>query len=355
MSLFHMVFQNQLFFKKKVFPIIFLSAVIAFIPVVSLSLINHIKLLAEKPLESLQTELILQSEKRAERPEQIKTSGVILPFDLGSFSTVTLDEKLGTIPEIANYSKSLNLWQRDLQTNRLIVGIDKNDPLVGMRKIETFLMKNGQFFSSNSADEVILELHFARIFSYKLHGHFDLFGKKLKIVGLIDFKNESNLNNASIFLPYETAKKVAGIDEKITNQVFISLKSSNDVSVVTKQIEARYPGFSLITKDSLLKNLSAFNQMIYSSGFYFILFIFPLAACLLFWVLMIYRKEFKGQIETFKVLGWPKRSLQQWVFFDVSVILGNALLLTLLFSVALQFFILGALEVDPLLDQGFKL
>jgi cell division protein FtsX len=355
MHLAGIIFRNQLFHIRKVLLAVVLTGLMLFIPIAAVVLTDHIKGLAERPLKSLQTELILQNDRSGSKPEDIRTTGIILPFNLQAFPLGTLRERLSAIGEIGNYSSALVLWQFDLNNTRTIIALNTEEPLVGLRKIESFLMPGGTFFSGNSAQEVILERHFAKLYKHEVNSAFELAGGKYTIAGIVDFKEQSNLSTASIYLPYETGLKLSGQKEPVINQVFISLQSSSDIAAVSRNVENLFPGYSLITRDSLLKNLSSFNQFLYRFGTAFVLTILPVSLLLIVWVLKIYRLDFNYQTDILRTLGWPKRNIFLWRFFDTAVIAGAGLVLALVLAVLLSAGFLPMLQNAPILDQGFKL
>ena len=240
MGLGAIVLSNQLFYARKIVPVILISGLILLIPAASILMVNHIRTLADRPLAALNTELILQHDQGNKEAAEVRTTGLMEPFNQHSFDRETARRKLAAVPGIKEFSTALVLWQFDPQNTLSVVGLDPADPLVGFRRIEELLTQGSRFFSSSSAEEVLLERHFATLFGHKPGTMFRLAGHNLKIIGLVDFKEQSNLSNAAVFLPYETALSLAGQHEKIINQVFLSLDSSADI----KQVSQAVPGLS---------------------------------------------------------------------------------------------------------------
>lgn len=178
---------------------------------------------------------------------------------------------------------------------------------------------------------------------------------ELKIIGLVDFKEQSNLSSAAVFLPYQTALTLAGQDRPIINQVFLSLSSSADLQQVSLAVQQAFPGFSLISKDSLYKNLSAFNQLIYRAGNFMLPAVALLALVLLGWTLKIHRLEFSSQIDVLKTLGWPQSDLRSWRVLDTGYLLAAAILVGAALTACIYWGILPRLLIAPMLDQGFHL
>ena len=355
MGLAAIVFSNQRYYARKIVPVIFICGLILLIPAVSILLVDHIRTLADKPLAVLNTELILQHDQGNKAAAGVQTKGLVEPFNLHSFNNDSTRQRLTAVPGIKEFSTALVLWQFDPNNSLTLVGLDPLDPLVGFRKVEGLLTKGSRFFSSSNADEVLLERHFAKLFGYKPGTYFNLADRDIKIIGLVDFKEQSNLSSAAVFLPYETALSLSGQTEKIINQVFLSLTSSADIEQVSHAIERSFSGFSLISKDSLYKNLSAFNQLIYRAGHFMVLAVVPLALLLLAWTLKIHRLEFAGQIEILNVLGWPKGDLRRWLAWDTGYLLVGAITVAAILTAFIYWGLLPQLKIAPLLDQGFQL
>jgi predicted lysophospholipase L1 biosynthesis ABC-type transport system permease subunit len=355
MGLGAIVFSNQLFYARKIVPVILISGLILLIPAVSILLVNHIRTLADRPLAVLNTELILQHDQGNKEASDVRTTGLMEPFNQHSFDKEAARRKLAAVAGIKEFSTALVLWQFDPKNTLSVVGLDPAEPLVGFRRIEELLTRGSRFFSSSNAEEVLLERHFATLFGHKPGTMFTLAGHSLEIIGLVDFKEQSNLSNAAVFLPYETALALAGQHEKKINQVFLSLASSADIKQVSQTIDRSFPGFSLISKDSLYKNLSAFNRLIYRSGHFVVLAVFPLAILLLTWTLKIHRLEFVDQVEVLKILGWPRADLRWWLTWDIGYLLIGAVIFAAISTSLIYWVLLPQLQVAPLLDQGFHL
>ena len=355
MAFARIILSNQRYYAGKIVPIILICSLILFIPAVSILLVNHIRTLADQPLEALNTELIIQHDQGNKEAAAVRTKGLVEPFELHNFNNELTRQKLIAIPGIKNFSTALVLWKFDPQSTLTVVGLNISDPLVGSRKIEQFLTPKSRFFSSNNAREVLLERHFAKLFGHKPGTIYKLAGYNLKIIGLVDFKEQSNLSNAAVFLPYQTTLDLAGMGEKIINQVFLSLTSSSNIEQVSHVVEQSFPGFSLISKDSLYKNLSAFNQLIYKGGHFLVVVVVPMALLLLAWTLKIHRLEFAGHINILTVLGWPKSDRFRWQAWDMGFLLVGAMAIAAVLTALTYWGLLPQLKIAPLLDQGFQL
>jgi hypothetical protein len=332
-----------------------LLSLLFFIVLASVAFTFRIQKLADQPLSSMQTEIVLQKDQINKNPADIKTQGIILPFNLQAFDQDAVENALKSLPEIKNLSIALILWQFDLQNNKTLVAVNLHDPKVGLRKIEDWLMSGSRFFSSNSAPEVILERHFATLFGYKLGGIYPINNQNYKIIGMVDFQEESNLVNAQIFLPYETALALAASKTAVANQIYVALNNASLLPTIQKKMATLLPDFSIITKDRLLKNVSAFNRLIYQFSRYFIAAIAALMAVLSIFIFKMHRLEFKDQVEIFRTIGWPKQDILRWKLIELGSMFVVALAVSLILLALFDFTILPNVRADGLLNQNFKL
>jgi ABC-type lipoprotein release transport system permease subunit len=149
--------------------------------------------------------------------------------------------------------------------------------------------------------------------------------------------------------------RLSGQKEQVVNQAFLSLQSSVATTDAADKIEALFPGASLITKDSLYKNLSGINRLLYQSGRYFLAAIFPVALLLVIWTLKMHRLDFRYQTDILRTMGWQKKQVLLWVLSDTAVIVCIAGVIAALLSIILQRQVLPSMAAAPLLDQGFTL
>lgn len=355
MGLAALVLRNQLHHARKIIPVMLLCGLILLVPAASLLLTGHIRQMAARPLAALDTELILQLDRGAKEAAGVQTRGLVEPFQLHGFPEEEARRKLAAITGLSGFSMALTLWRFDPRNTLTVVGLAPEDPPVGLRKIEHLLMAGSRFFSPGQADEVILERHYAKLFGHKPGGLFPLAGRDLRIIGIVDFTEQSNLSNAAVFLPYATALTLANQEQRIANQVYLALDSAAEMQQVSRQIEAAFPGFSLLSRDSLYKNLSSINQLIYRGGHLLVGIISPVALLLLFWLLRLHRLEFAGQTLILRTIGWPRRDLACWLAWDLGYLVTGAAILAVLTSAVLAGWLLPLLTSGPLLDQGFHL
>ncbi len=344
MELLRWVVRNRLFYKGRTLIVGGLCGLLLFASVASAIFMQHLAAEAEKPLAALNTELIIQKSGEGKQAAGLKTGGLIIPFGMDTFSRSEMGKILGRFDFVRGWSTVLLLWQLDTKGTLVIAGLKKNDPAIGLRNIEIMLIK-GRFFGSDGAEEVILERHYAAFFGYELGGHYQLGGKTLQIIGIVDFVNQSNLNTAAVFLPYQTAAELSGTADGIVNQVYVALNSAADTKRLTDQAAQLMPGFQIITKDSLYKNLKGLSGIMFSFGKAVTVILFLAGLLLILFLLKIHTADFRDNRNTLAMLGWPSRCCRQWVLLDTSFILLTAALFCALLTALLVFAGLPALDI----------
>ena len=355
MSLAPVVFSNQLHYYRKIVPITLICGFILLIPTTSILLVQHIRGLTDQPLKALDTELILQHDQGNKQVYGLRTNELVEPFNLHSFDNLSIRQQLNAIPGIEKFSTAMILWEIDVNNTLTVVGINPSDPLVGFRKVEQLLTEKSRFFSEAQAEEVLLERHHAALFGYKIGDTFELADHLLEVIGLIDFKEQSNLSNAAVFLPYKTALSLAGKQENVINQVFVSLTSAVDIDQVVQSINRVFPEFSFISKDNLYKNLSSVKQIIYRGGYFLVLVVIPLALLLLIWTLKLYRLEFAWLTNSLRIWGWSRSNLRCWLAWDIGFLLLGAIAVAVILTAITYWGILPLVSISPLMEQGFQL
>jgi len=320
-----MVIKNQLYHYLTVLPIILFFAIFLLAAVDSLVLVNRVNNISRSSLQALQTDLILQS-SRTTSDKNIRPRGLVVPFSLAVFPQRQVITEVKKISYVSRYATTLTLWQMTPKGTITFVGVDPGQAAIGANKARKLIYR-GRFLSGSHGDEIVLERHFSKLFGYHLHQRFKLGDKQLKIVGIIDFKNSSNLNNASAYIPYYTAKAAAGLDKNVVNQVFLHLNRATDIAKIKPLLERKLPALKIISQDSLLKNLSGLNALVYKFGRYFLaaVFIVTGAAVAIGW--RFYLADFRGQYQILRIIGWNRAHLRRWQALELAVIVVFASLI----------------------------
>jgi hypothetical protein len=338
-----LILKNQRYYWLTVLPIAVFCSLFLLAALDSFVLVSKVNFLSNSALQALQTDLILQSSKTA------KTSGIsprklIIPPSLAAFSKKRVIREVRKMPQVTEFSTALTLWQMSPKGTTTFVALDPSEAAIGANKVKS-LIYQGRFLSSAKANEIVLERHFAKLFNYRLKQKYQLGGRELEIVGIVDFKNSSNLNNAAAFIPYYTAKEITGLSQEVVNQAFIHLHQATDVPKIKPLLARQLPYLKVITQDSLLKNLSGLNAMIFKFGKYFLTAIVIITIAAVAMGLRFYLLDFTNQHQILRMIGWNKVSLRRWQAIELTTILVLSTCLA----------IGGYLSTAPLISQQIKL
>ena len=314
-----LVLKNQLYYWRTVVPVIFFCGLFLLLAGESYALVVKMNALSSSTLANMKTDLILQESQPA-KSRSWRPRGLTVPPSLPVFSYQSTARKLNKVAPPAEISGALTLWQMSPKGTVALVAVDPKLPAVGAGAVKSLIIK-GRFFARAGAAEIVLERHFSKLFGYKPGDNYTVGAKKLKIVGIIDFKNNSNLSGAAAFVPYRTGLNLAGLDGDPVNQVFIHLGKASDIPKVKETIAAELPDARVITQDSLVKNLTGINSIINKFGAYFVAGMMAVTALAVFMGIRFYLQDFADQRRVLRVLGWDRWNLLKWQALEVTIVL----------------------------------
>jgi len=346
------VFWHQVYQYKKFLPIVLTSAVVFALPLVTWLVAQEANRLAQKPLQDLNTEIIIQFDENNRKPRS--TRGLIEPFNLRSFDRDQLANQIRSEPEVKNVSTALLLWQLSNRGTLTFAGIDTSEPNIGLRNFSHLLTDKSTQFSGPTAREVLLELHYARLFGFEKGGQIELGGEEFVILDLIDFQEDSNINSVSGYIPYGTALSLSNLPPGSVNQMFVELREGGDVPKISGQI-ATDLNATVVTKDSLYQNLSAYNQFVVKAGVIALWVLLPASLLLFIWLLKLYQKENQPYVKTLKLIGWPRHLVMSWLANEALMLLVLASVLAIGLAFATYGVLVANLEVQVTLNRGLNL
>jgi len=346
----HLVYQY-----RKVIPVILILSLILSLPMVTLLISKQAKVLAQRPLQELNAEVILQKSSSANRLDGLQTGGIIEPFTLTSFSKNSVISQLATIEGVTDISTALLLWKIDITGTLVFAGIDLAEPLMGIRDIDPLLVKEGETFSSDNSAEIILERHFAKLMGYEVGGPYLLNDTELTIINLVDFKETSNINSATGFLPYLTATGLSGVEPGLVNQAFLTLSDGSRVDYLSQTLADLMPDIQVITKDSMYKNLSAYSQFIFNAGNWSVRVLIPAALLFFYWIVRLYQKENRIYLDTLRLIGWPRAYVLQWEITTILFMFFLSLTFAIFIAFTSQGIFTAGLDNSIVINKGLTL
>ena len=296
------------------------------------------------PFKNLGADLVVQRpEKRAVDSTQAPASmrGIRLPFSNQVLPPQDL-ENLKTIEGVDAMATSLLLWEFDQGGFRTIMGVDLAQPSLGPVKVKEWL-KEGRF--PENPGEVVLEKHYAKFRQARVGDAFSIANRSLKIVGLLEIKERSQIASANIYLPLADAENLIEGQKKGVNIVYLHLKNPSLLTQVKTQISKELSGVSVTSSDSFLELMGGVSKI--SDQFSLLTSIVALggAIFLIIKTMLSNLVERSSEIGILKAVGWTERDVQKQLMGEAFVqsILGG--LVGILAGYVVSYF-LGFLSVS---------
>ena len=132
-----------------------------------------------------------------------------------------------------------------------VAGVDPTNETTGL--ITKSQLVKGTWFTSNPADEVLVNTAYASTKGLKVNGTVTINSKSYKIVGLVSPTLTGNV--ADIYFPLSTMQSLASAPGYV-NEVLVSVKSASEVAAVTAAIKKELPGATVLTSKTLADSVS---------------------------------------------------------------------------------------------------
>ncbi len=127
-----------------------------------------------------------------------------------------------------------------------VAGVDPTNETTGL--VTKAQLVSGTWFTSQPADEVLVNTAYASTKKLKVDGTVTINAKSYKIIGLVAPTLTGNVSD--IYFPLSTVQSLASASGYV-NEVLVAVKSSSDVSAVTAAIQKELPGATVLTSKSL--------------------------------------------------------------------------------------------------------
>ena len=273
------------------------------------------------PMKNVGADVVAQkAEKRLENSPLTNTAmqGIRLPFAnqiLSAADLLTINE----LPEVSATATSLLLWEFAPDGFKTIMGMNPAQPGLGPVKVKDWVVE-GRFLEQEG--EVILEKHFAKFKSAKLHDSILIANRPFKVVGLLSIKEGAQIAAANSYISIYDARSLLGSDPNAVNIVYLRLKDPSLQSLVKSKIEKSAPGITVVSSDSSLEVMGGISKI--SGQFAVILSWMALVGA----ILLIIRSMIANlvtranQIGILKAVGWTSKNVH-------CQIMGEALLQSL--------------------------
>ena len=132
-----------------------------------------------------------------------------------------------------------------------MAGVDPTNETTGL--ITKSQLVKGTWFTSNPADEVLVNTAYASTKGLKVSGTVTINSKSYRIVGLVSPTLTGNV--ADIYFPLSTMQSLASAPGYV-NEVLVSVKSASEVAAVTAAIKKELPGATVLTSKSLADSVT---------------------------------------------------------------------------------------------------
>ena len=127
-----------------------------------------------------------------------------------------------------------------------VAGVNPTSETTGL--ITKSQLVSGTWFTSNPADEVLVNTAYASTKKLKVNGTITINAKSYKIVGLVAPTLTGDVSD--VYFPLSTIQSLASAP-KFVNEVLVDVKSASDVAAVTTEIKKELPGATVLTSKSL--------------------------------------------------------------------------------------------------------
>ncbi|HWD25126.1 MAG TPA: ABC transporter permease, partial [Acidimicrobiales bacterium] len=153
---------------------------------------------------------------------------------------------------IQTITRTLNAPTTNTQTSTYTVGgVDPKSPNIGL--VTKAQVTSGTWFTSNPADEVLVNTAYASTKKLKAGGRVTINAKTYKIIGLVNPTLTGNISD--IYFDRATLQTLSTNSARV-NEVLVSVQHSSDVAAVSAQIKKALPGAQVLTQKALANQVS---------------------------------------------------------------------------------------------------
>jgi ABC-type lipoprotein release transport system permease subunit len=178
----------------------------------------------------------------------------------------------------------------------------------GVGPLTSSQVTTGRFFARRDAKALvaIVSKTYARQHSLHVGSTVKIAGKKLKVIGVATVSSGS----ADVFIPLQTAQKLAGLAGKVTT-IFVSVSSASQVSSVASEVKAALPSATVSTSADLAKEvtgaLSSASSLTANLGRWLSFAALAVAFLLAGLLMMAAVSRRVREFGTLKAIGWRTR------------------------------------------------
>jgi putative ABC transport system permease protein len=188
-----------------------------------------------------------------------------------------------------------------------IEGVDVTADAVG--PISSVSLSSGRTFTAadTGKDVVVFDKSYAKTNSKKVGDTVTIGSTKFTVIGLVASASSSSATASNMYIPLDTAQKIASLTGKVTN-IYVTADSSNDVSSLKTTLEKALPKATVSTEADLASSvsgsLSTASGLVSSLGTWLSVIVLAAAflIAILFTVSGVTRRT--REFGTLKAIGW---------------------------------------------------
>ncbi|MCU1527964.1 MAG: hypothetical protein JWP75_1727 [Frondihabitans sp.] len=170
-------------------------------------------------------------------------------------------------------------------------------------------LTSGRTFTAadTGKDVVVVDKSYAKTNSLTVGKTTKIGGTTFAIIGIVSSTSSSSTTASNLYIPLDTAQKISGLTGKISN-VYVSAKSSSDVSTLKTTLEKALPKTTVSTESDLASSvsgsLSTASGLVSSLGTWLSIIVLAAAflIAILFTVSGVTRRT--REFGTLKAIGW---------------------------------------------------
>ncbi|MDR6225982.1 ABC transporter permease [Desmospora profundinema] len=301
---------------------------------------------AKLPLKGVESDMVITRPAEGNGPNQ-NTRGIRMPFGT---ETITREE-VGTISRtdgVAHVSPVLQLWDFGEDSYTTIAGVDPLEKEVGPLKALESGMDKGRAFTPGETGVAVADLHFAAFYQLQPGDPVQIDGETFTVIGIVEIPNTNQTTAANLYIPYEDAKRLAGMDQDDVNQVYVQMADASDAEDISKSLTDQLGPLNVISEDSLVQVMGGVGRI--SAQFSTIAAAVGLiGGVLLAWFsLSGLINERRREVGIMKAIGWKGNQVIR-IFVSEAVLLSSIGAL-----VGVGIGLLGALGLQQLPSPDFS-
>lgn len=214
---------------------------------------------ARQPLAGVGADiLITRPDLQADAASQT-TRGIRQPFGLASLTSDEA-ERLRRVPEVAEVSAGLLLWDFSANGYQTVLGVDTSQEAVGPAGVGGSLVE-GRFFEADEIGAVVVDRHYAAFFGLRPGDTVEMGRQLFSVVGIVEASGANQAAAANLYLPLSVAQSLAGMAADEVNQIYVTVREVADIDAIVTDIQAQLGEVSVTTEQGIVQVMGGIVQV----------------------------------------------------------------------------------------------